>query len=86
MIETLPVIHFFYNHRVINLFSSKVADLNCRSCHSKVIFGNLGTSLGKYRAEGYCRRTFHESFDGYLFYHKLHALIIVFEKCIATGN
>ena len=54
MIETLPVIHIFYNHRVINLFSSKVADPNCRSCHSKVIFGNLGTSLGKYRAEDYC--------------------------------
>ena len=54
MIETLPVILIF--HQVIEelTFFVKTADSNCRSCHSKVIFGNLGTSLGKYRAEDYC--------------------------------
>ena len=54
MIETLLVIHIF--HQVIEelTFFTKIADPNCRTCHSKVIFGNLGTSLGKYRTEDYC--------------------------------
>ena len=54
MIETVPVIHIF--HQVIEelTFFTKIADPNSRSCHSEVIFGNLETSLGKYRAEDYC--------------------------------
>ena len=54
MIETLLAIHIF--HQVIEelTFFTKIADPNCRTCHSKVIFGNLGTSLGKYRTEDYC--------------------------------
>ena len=54
MIETLPVIHIF--HQVIEelTFFTKIADPNCRICHSKVIFGSLGTSLRKSPAEDYC--------------------------------
>ena len=54
MIETVPVIHIF--HQVIEelTFFTKIGDPNSRSCHSEVIFGNLETSLGKYRAEDYC--------------------------------
>ena len=54
MIEPLPVIHIF--HQVIEelTFFIKIVNPNCGSCDSKVIFGNLGTSLGKYRAEDYC--------------------------------
>ena len=55
MIETLPVIHSFYQViGELTFFSSKVADRNCRSCHSKVIFGNFGTSLRKYLVKDYC--------------------------------
>ena len=52
MIETLPVIHIFYQViKELTFFSSKVAD---RNCHSKVIFGNFGTSLREYLVKDYC--------------------------------
>ena len=53
MIETLPVIHIFQQVIEELTFFTKIVDPNGRSCHSKVIFGNFGTLLGKYRAENY---------------------------------
>ena len=59
MIETLPVIHICHQAIEELSFFTKTADPNCRSCHSKVKFSNLGTSLGKYRdyPEGHSTKT-----------------------------
>ena len=54
MIETLPI-HIFHQVIAELTFFTKIVDPNSRSCHSKMTFGNLGTSLGKYRAEDYFR-------------------------------
>ena len=67
--EQIDVLYF--NSHFSSEVREDIADLNCRSCHPKVIFGNFRTYLENIMQKTI--RTFHKNFiDGYLFSDKLH--------------